>query len=41
MTEVVVAPVSWVEQSLGVEGGQDVLDLMQSWAGKKKVHVSR
>lgn len=40
MTEV-VAPVSWVDQWLGVVGGQDVLDLMQSCASKKKVHVSR
>ena len=40
MTEV-VAPVSWVGRWLEVEGGQDVLDLMQNWAGKKKVHVSR
>lgn len=41
MTEVVVAPVSWAEQWLGVVGGQDVLDLMRSWADKKKVHISR
>ena len=31
---VVVGLVSWVDQSLGVVGGQDVLDLMQIWAGE-------
>lgn len=34
MTVVVVAPVSWVDRSLGVVGGQDVLDSMRNWAGE-------
>ena len=38
----VVAFVSWVEQSLGVVGGQDALgDLMKSCARDKWLHVSR
>ena len=34
-------PVSWVERWLRVVDGQDVLDLMRSWTGERKVHVSR
>ena len=37
----VVAPVAWVDQSLEVEGGQDVLGLMKSYARERRVHVSR
>ena len=33
--------VSWVERWLRVVDGQDVLDLMRSWTGERKVHVSR
>ena len=33
--------VSWVDQWLWVVDGQDVLDLMRSWAGERVVHVSR
>ena len=33
--------VSWVEPWLQVVDGQDVLDLMRSWMGERKVHVSR
>lgn len=31
---VVVALVAWVDQSPGVVGGQDVLDLERIWAGE-------
>lgn len=34
------AVVSWVDRSLGVVGGQDVLYLMKSCAGENSVHVS-
>lgn len=37
----VVARVPWVDQSLGVVGGQDVLDWMKSCAREQGVHVSR
>ena len=33
--------VSWVEQWLRAVDGQGVPDLMRSWAGERKVHVSR
>lgn len=31
---VVVAVVTWVDQSLGVVGEQDVLDLKRNWIGE-------